>query len=63
MALLDARRRCRRAVQAVPVDVAVLPAQPGRHLSWALPVLLRQGELAEARQERFWSDRPRRQPR
>ena len=27
----------------------------GDTLSWALPVLLRQGELAEARQERFWS--------
>jgi primosomal protein N' (replication factor Y) len=26
----------------------------GDTLSWALPVLLRQGELAEARQERFW---------
>jgi primosomal protein N' (replication factor Y) len=30
----------------------------GDTLSWALPVLLRQGELAEARQERFWSTRP-----
>ncbi|WP_454256368.1 primosomal protein N' [Pseudomonas sp. Marseille-Q8238] len=27
----------------------------GDTLSWALPVLLRQGEPAEARQERFWS--------
>ena len=35
----------------------------GDTLSWALPVLLRQGELAEARQERFWSAAPRRQPR
>ncbi|HIQ43789.1 MAG TPA: primosomal protein N', partial [Pseudomonas oleovorans] len=26
----------------------------GDTLSWALPVLLRQGEPAEARQERFW---------
>ncbi|HEX8541964.1 MAG TPA: primosomal protein N' [Pseudomonas sp.] len=26
----------------------------GDTLSWALPVLLRQGELAESRQERFW---------
>jgi primosomal protein N' (replication factor Y) len=32
----------------------------GDTLSWALPVLLRQGELAEARQERFWSCRPAR---
>ncbi|BCQ58810.1 hypothetical protein PBOI14_05600 [Pseudomonas sp. Boi14] len=30
----------------------------GDTLSWALPVLLRQGELAEARQERFWSIAP-----
>ena len=30
----------------------------GDTLSWALPVLLRQGELAEARQERFWSVAP-----
>ena len=30
----------------------------GDTLSWALPVLLRQGELAEARQERFWSMAP-----
>ena len=30
----------------------------GDTLSWALPVLLRQGELAEARQERFWSAAP-----
>jgi primosomal protein N' (replication factor Y) len=33
----------------------------GDTLSWALPVLLRQGELAEARQERFWSITPWRQ--
>ena len=30
----------------------------GDTLSWALPVLLRQGELAEARQERFWLAAP-----
>ncbi|SEH82923.1 replication restart DNA helicase PriA [Pseudomonas asplenii] len=30
----------------------------GDTLSWALPVLLRQGEPAEARQERFWSMAP-----
>jgi primosomal protein N' (replication factor Y) len=30
----------------------------GDTLNWALPVLLRQGELAEARQERFWSIAP-----
>ncbi|TDF84975.1 primosomal protein N' [Pseudomonas sp. H9] len=30
----------------------------GDTLSWALPVLLRQGELAEARQERFWHVAP-----
>src|SRR5689334_4968233 len=30
----------------------------GDTLSWALPVLLRQGELAETRQERFWSAAP-----
>ncbi|MGL4317802.1 MAG: primosomal protein N' [Pseudomonas sp.] len=30
----------------------------GDTLSWALPVLLRQGEPAEARQERFWSASP-----
>ncbi|WP_407314443.1 primosomal protein N' [Pseudomonas sp. nanlin1] len=30
----------------------------GDTLSWALPVLLRQGELAEARQERFWHAAP-----
>ncbi|MCB1652650.1 MAG: primosomal protein N' [Pseudomonadales bacterium] len=30
----------------------------GDTLSWALPVLLRQGELAETRQERFWQIAP-----
>ncbi|WNW12996.1 primosomal protein N' [Pseudomonas sp. DTU_2021_1001937_2_SI_NGA_ILE_001] len=30
----------------------------GDTLSWALPVLLRQGEPAEARQERFWQAAP-----
>lgn len=30
----------------------------GDTLSWALPVLLRQGELAESRQERFWHVTP-----
>ena len=30
----------------------------GDTLSWALPVLLRQGEPAEARQERFWRAAP-----
>ncbi|GAB7530936.1 primosomal protein N' [Pseudomonas sp. 3A(2025)] len=30
----------------------------GDTLSWALPVLLRQGELAEPRQERFWQVTP-----
>jgi primosomal protein N' (replication factor Y) len=30
----------------------------GDTLSWALPVLLRQGEPAEARQERFWHAAP-----
>lgn len=30
----------------------------GDTLSWALPVLLRQGEAAEARQERFWHVAP-----
>jgi primosomal protein N' (replication factor Y) len=30
----------------------------GDTLSWALPVLLRQGEPAEARQEKFWSIAP-----
>ncbi|RMM65393.1 Primosome assembly protein PriA [Pseudomonas savastanoi pv. glycinea] len=30
----------------------------GDTLSWALPVLLRQGELAESRQERFWHVAP-----
>ena len=30
----------------------------GDTLSWALPVLLRQGEPAEVRQERFWSAAP-----
>jgi primosomal protein N' (replication factor Y) len=30
----------------------------GDTLSWALPVLLRQGEPAESRQERFWQARP-----
>ncbi|MFS2157768.1 primosomal protein N' [Pseudomonas sp. Pseusp122] len=30
----------------------------GDTLSWALPVLLRQGEVAESRQERFWQVAP-----